>query len=158
MFRHGQAMLETVIAVLIITSLFLALFKLSHLLTGKILVEHAAMRVARARAVGLNDYICRKSARLCVVPVAGKRLAPVDGTAGEEFSDAMELSRVHLYMNTPNDAVADALLDYEGWHHLTVEPGDGEEARVKLKTDWFTVSGRAALESEFNLYMNNEGR
>ena len=45
-------MLETVLAVLCITFAFFALFRLSHMLMGKILVEHAAMRVARARAVG----------------------------------------------------------------------------------------------------------
>ena len=62
--RAGQAAVETVIAVLIVTSIFLVLFRLSHLLTGKILAEHAAMRVARARAVGFNDFMCRKAARI----------------------------------------------------------------------------------------------
>ena len=64
-------MVETVIAVLAITFIFLALFSLSHILTGKILVQHAAMRVARARAVGFNDFMCEKTARVAVIPVAG---------------------------------------------------------------------------------------
>ena len=67
----GQAMVETVLAVLIISFLFLALFKLSHMLTGKIMLEHAAMRVARARAVGMNEFMCLKAARVAVIPVAG---------------------------------------------------------------------------------------
>ena len=58
MLRRGQAMVETLLAVLVITGLFLALFKLSHMLTGKIMLEHAAMRVARARAVGMNEFMC----------------------------------------------------------------------------------------------------
>ena len=66
MLRSGQAMIETVLAVLIITFVFLGLFKLSHMLTGKIMLEHAAMRVARARAVGFNDFMCVKTARAAV--------------------------------------------------------------------------------------------
>ena len=56
-------MVETVLAVLVITFLFLVLFKLAHMLMGKIMLEHAAMRVARARAVGCNGFMCLKAWR-----------------------------------------------------------------------------------------------
>ena len=49
--RSGQAVVETMIAAIVVVFGFLALFRLSHMLTGKILLEHAAMRAARARAV-----------------------------------------------------------------------------------------------------------
>ena len=74
MARHGQAMLEALLAVCLVTSAFLALFTLSQMLTGKILLQHAAMRVARARAVGFNDFMCRKSARVAVIPISSRRL------------------------------------------------------------------------------------
>ena len=76
-------MVETVIAVLIITFVFLGLFKLSQMLMGKIMLEHAAMRVARARAVGFNDFMCIKAGRGAGIPAAGKRVWPADG---EEFN------------------------------------------------------------------------
>ena len=57
--RLGQTAVETVLATLVVTVAFLFLFGLSRLLTGKILLEHAAMRVARARAVGFNDFMWR---------------------------------------------------------------------------------------------------
>ena len=38
MFRRGQAMVESLLAVLVITGLFFALFKLSRMLTGKIML------------------------------------------------------------------------------------------------------------------------
>ncbi len=41
-------MIETVLAVLFISFAFVVLFRLSYMLTGKILLEHASMRVARA--------------------------------------------------------------------------------------------------------------
>lgn len=148
-------MIETVIAVLVITSVFLCLFKLSHLLTGKILLQHAAMRVERARSVGFNDFMCRKAARVSVIPVAGKRLWP----EGDDALDwSMENARVPIYMNTANGAIARGVLEYEGWNRLVVDPGDGHEAHLRLKNDWFDVSGKAAMESNFSFYMNDEGR
>lgn len=150
----GQAMIETVLAVLVVTFLFLALFRLSHMLTGKIMLEHAAMRSARARAVGLNDFMCRKSARVAMIPVAGKRLWP----EGEEFDYEMELARVPIYMGTPNGAVANGVLEYEGWHRLSVDPGGGFDSRVRLNNDWFDLKGEASVEKNYQLYLEDQGR
>ena len=120
-YHSGQAMVETVLAVLIISFLFLALFRLSHMLTGKIMLEHAAMRVARARAVGFNDFMCVKTARVAVLPVSGKRLWPSEG----EGVDYDEPARVRAYLESTDPARARGLLEYEGWEHLSVDPGDG---------------------------------
>lgn len=153
--RAGQAAVETVIAVLIVTSIFLVLFRLSHLLTGKILAEHAAMRVARARAVGFNDFMCRKAARICVIPVAGRRLWPDEEQGG--FSLAEERARMRTYLETPDEARARGLLEYEGWKRLSVDPGDGGQSVVTLKTDWFKVEGRAGIEGGSAYYMAEGG-
>jgi len=142
-------MIETVIAVLVVTFIFLALFGLSHLLTGKILVEHAAMRVARARAVGFNDFMCAKAARVAVIPVAGKRLWPED----DSFSYANELARVRTYLESPDGARARGLLEYEHWKDLFVDPGDGLQSVVRLKTGWFSLEGKASVEGSSTYYM-----
>ena len=158
--HHGQAMIETVLAVLIITSVFLALFKLSHMLTGKVLLEHAAMRVARARTVGLNEYMCVKAARVAVIPVAGERIWP---TGSDAIDWPMELARLPDYMGAENDAFARAILDYEGWGRLSVEPGDGRDSRVGLGFSLFDGSftyeleGKAGIEANASLYMNDQG-
>ena len=140
--KPGQAMVETVIAVLIVTSVFLVLFRLSHMLTGKILAEHAAMRVARARAVGFNDFMCRKAARIAVVPVAGRRLWP----DGDDFSPEMERARFRTYLESPDEARANGLLAYEYWPTMFVDPGDGGQSVVTLKTGWFRLEGKAGIE------------
>ena len=157
--KSGQAMVETVLAVLIISFLFLALFRLSHMLTGKIMLEHAAMRVARARAVGFNEFMCVKAARVAVIPVAGKRFWPED----EEFDFQMERARLPIYMQTKNAAIARGVLEYDGWNRLSVEPGDGTDVRVGMgfdlfDGDWtFDLDGRAGIEDNFTLYMENQG-
>ena len=142
-------MVETVLAVLAVTLVFTVLFNLSHLLTGKILAEHAAMRVARARAVGFNDFMCAKAARVAVIPVAGKRLWPED----ESFTYANELARVRTYLESPDGARARGLLEYEHWNHLFVDPGDGVRSVVRLGTGWFAVEGKASVEGSSSYYM-----
>jgi len=154
-------MIETVIAVLIVVSSFLALFKLSHMLTCKILLEHAAMRVARARAVGLNDFMCLKAARICVSPVAGRRLWPT----GEDALDAdMENARLRLYLLAKDEAVARGILEYEGWGRLSVDVGSGTDAQTRMEfglfdglTTW-RLDGAAGVENNYRFYMDEQGR
>ena len=153
-------MVETVLAVLAVSFLFLALFRLSCLLTGKVVLQHAAMRVARARSVGFNDYMCRKSARVAAIPVAGRRIWPEEG----EIDAAMEEARIAAYMATENEAVARGVLEYERWGSLGVEPGDGRSSGVSMDFemfggDWrFGLSGDAGVESNHLLYMDDAGR
>lgn len=142
-------MVETVVAVVVLTFVFLALFSLSHLLMEKILVEHAAMRVARARAVGFNEFMCRKAACVAVIPVAGKRLWPI----GDELSAAGEFARVRTYLESPDYARASGLLDYENWHKMTVDSGDGGQCVVNLKTGLFRVEGKAGITDSASFFM-----
>ena len=151
-------MIETVIAVLIITSLFIVLFKLSYMLTGKIMLEHASMRVARARAVGFNDFMCLKAARVSVIPVAGERLWPET-----KLTDAEELARVGIYMGTYDPAIARGVLEYEGWNRMKVLPGNGTHSTVGLGFSLFDdavrfgLDGRASIENNYPYYLYEQG-
>ena len=146
-------MIETVIAVLVITFVFLTLFKLSHMLTGKMLLEHASMRVARARAVGFNRFMCTKAARICVIPVAGERLNP-----GKDDSrlDISEPALARMYLRTPTAGYADGLLRYEKWDDLIVTPGSGGASSASMKTDWFDLRGEAEVDG-FPVYLYDQG-
>ena len=153
MLRRGQAMVETLLAVLVITALFLALFKLSHMLTGKIMLEHAAMRVARARAVGMNEFMCIKAARVAVIPVAGERLKP---GKNDERRDMSESALARMYMRTPDSSYADGLLRYEDWDRLSLSPSGIGTTRTLMKTEWFDLHGEAEVDGP-PIYMNNMG-
>ena len=154
MFRRGQAMVETLLAVLVITGLFLALFKLSHMLTGKIMLEHAAMRVARARAVGMNEFMCIKAARVAVIPVAGERLKP--GKDDLLRANADEAALAQMYMRTPDSSYADGLLRYKDWDKLSLNPSGSGTTRTSMKTEWFDLHGEAEVDGP-PIYMNNMG-
>jgi len=80
--KNGQAMVETTIALIFVLIVFLALFNLADLTRAKLLVENASVKCARARAVGYNDFMLRKIARLATMPAAGRCLTPSDDGDG----------------------------------------------------------------------------
>lgn len=145
-------MVETVIAVLIITSIFLGLFSLSQLLTRKIVLEHAAMRVARARTVGFNDFMCRKAARVAVIPIAGKQTWP----EGRDFdySTRGEIKYLGDYLASENGARARGVLEYADWDSFVINPGDGGDSRVSFDN----LEGRAGIEKNASLYLMDSGQ
>ena len=150
--HSGQAMIETVLAVLVISFLFVVLFRLSQTLTGKIMLQHAAMRVARARAVGMNEFMCIKAGRVSVIPAAGKRLKP---GPDDERRNISETAMARMYMRTLDWSYADGLLQYENWERFSIDTS-GDATRTSMKTDWFDLHGEAEVDA-FPVYMNDQG-
>lgn len=152
----GQAMIETVLAVLFITFLFLAAFQVANMLSARILLDHAAARAARAKAVGFNDFMCLKSARVAMIPVAGRLVWPSEGV----FDEA---ARVPIYLSTDNESLARGVLEYERWETTDVDVSSGGgmgstvESHVRMYTDDFNMDGEAEIESHYPFYMNDQG-
>ena len=135
---RGQAMIESLVVLLALLTIFLFLFQFTDIFTAKLMLSHAASRAARARAVGMNSYMVVKSARVAMIPASGARITPsnsdmnllndispgdsfdnvftsaVQMGAGSEIARA-ELNRIPLFLAAENDAVARAILDYELW-------------------------------------------
>jgi len=158
--RRAQAMLETVLAVVFTTFVLSVAFLVMNMLHARILLDHASMRAARAKAVGLNDFMCLKSARAAMIPVAGKMLWPDTGETGSGFSEA---ARVPLYMASENGAIARGILDYEYWgtSEFKVDSDHGvapaAKAYVRMQSADFTMDGRAEVECHYPLYMQDLG-
>jgi hypothetical protein len=152
--RNGQAMLETVLAVLCIAVVFLFLFHLTQVCLTKVLITHSCARAARARSVGFNDFMCLKSARVSVIPVSGARLWP------EEEID--EVGRLPDYLASQDGAHARGILEYEFWPNFNVEVsrgfGDKITARaIIIRQDSMTVKGASEIESHYPLYLYDSG-
>lgn len=154
--KRAQAMVETLIAVLVIMLIFTSAFTLSRKLAARTLLDYGAARAARAKAVGFNDFMCRKSARAAIIPVAGKRLWPED-------SGIDEVARVPIYLASENPPRANAILEYEYWHSTDIDVRSGmgiapvAEARLEMATGEFEVEGNAKVESHFPFYMHDAG-
>jgi hypothetical protein len=112
--RTGQAMVETVIALLFVFFAFLAVFQYVDNLRAKMLLEYAAFRCARARTVGYNDYKLLKTARLATISAAGKSL--VKDESGDRLSTGDILARMRTYLSSRDDGAARNILDFDYWN------------------------------------------
>jgi len=109
-------MVESILAMIVILLVFLALFNLSDQIRAKLLVENAAVKCARARAVGYNDFMLRKIARLSTMPAAGECLTAADAGDGT-LSLPSRYYRIGDYLMSEYEAQADAILDFEYWNN-----------------------------------------
>lgn len=143
--RSGQAMVESVLVIIVACFCFLTVFQYANLFAAKAVLTHAAARAARARCVGFNEWMVTKSARVAAIPACGKRLVPasagVDSAITTALSQkrvgdiwdlalvsstqapgiAMELARLPDYMDSQNDPTGSNILNYELWDALTVD-------------------------------------
>ncbi len=154
-------MIETVLAVAFLAVVFLTLFQLSQMVQARIMLDHAAARAARARAVGFNEFMCLKSARVAMIPVAGRCVWPDLKPEGWDLT-----SRVPDYLASGHEGEARGILEFERWHpgalRVNVTSGDGFGASAKadilMDADDYRMDGRAEVESHYPFYMNNQGR
>lgn len=143
--RDGQSIVESVLVILVACFIFFTLFQYAHLFACKTILSHAAARAARARTVGFNEWMVRKSALVASIPASGKRLSPnfstVDGTwvsalarknTGSLIDMALhatptspgyliEVGRIPEFMESDNEASSTAVLDYELWERTEVD-------------------------------------
>ena len=160
--RSGQAMLESLIVILVVCFLLFSLLELARAFAGREVLRHASARAARARTVGFNERMCTKVMRVAAIPAAGKMLEPsyADFT-DQELRDAVaskkagalwdwsltanprsdrgetEAARIPDYLASDHDERASYILDYEGWDDLraTGLGGDASGASDTLEVD-----------------------
>lgn len=130
----GQAMVETVIVLLFLMFAFLAVFQYVDNLRAKLSLEYAALRCARARTVGYNDYKLLKTARLATMATAGECLTKTD--RGTVPSTGELQGRMNTYIASRNDAEARCILDFDYWDPgTTLNPQtttSGNELTVRI--------------------------
>ena len=135
----GQALLESLIVILITGIVLFGGLQIAIIYTGRDVLHHAAARAARARAVGFNDWMAFKAMRVASIPTSGQMIAPdfepvnpypwygLNHTPGEAFSWAFrrrprpderaqfERLRIPFYLAAENHGQADFELNYEEW-------------------------------------------
>ena len=141
--QSGQAMIESLVVILVVCFLLFSLLDLARGFAGREILRHSAARAARARTVGFNDWMCTKVMRVAAIPNAGKMLEPAyDSFTDEELRDALaskrpgelwdwsltasprseraetEAARIPDYLASEHEARASHILDYEGWDDL----------------------------------------
>ena len=155
--KRGQAVVETLVAVLAVTFLFFGAWRLSRRVAARAVLDHAAARTARAKAVGFNSFMCLKTARAAMIPVAGERLWP-------EYDGVDETARVPLYLASADSGVANGILEYARWHTTRVDASSGgglspvASCRIRMDAGDFEAEGRASVEAHAPYYLFDQGR
>jgi hypothetical protein len=140
---HGQAMIESVLVMIVACLCFLALFQYANLFAAKMTLTHAATRAARARTVGLNHWMVEKAARAASIPVSGKSLIPFGvpttptsilqgrrnpgaiwnaalSASPTSAKAQLERARIPEYMGSVNSPTSREILNYERWDEMSL--------------------------------------
>lgn len=142
--RSGQSLVESCVVIVVTCFIFMGLYQLSQLFAFHEFLNYSAARGARAATVGFNDFMVWKTARLGVIPNAGRMTAPgFESTTPwwntetprdtlESFHGSMvwmpgspqfavERSRMPLYLGAEWPGELDPILDYEDWDTVEIE-------------------------------------
>lgn len=115
--RSGQAFLETFLVLLVLLFVLFGFLQVAISSGDREIVHHAAARAARAKAVGFNDWMAVKAARVAAIPSSGKLLAGELGYDADEDGPkaGFEAARIPEYLAAETSARAQYVLDYEEW-------------------------------------------
>ena len=166
--QAGQAMVESILALILLCLVFFVVYEYAHLLVAHTVLDYAAARAARARAVGFNDFMVTKTVRVATLATAGRDL--LKDNAGKPLSTGTLVSRMGAYLARESEADVRAVLDFEFWNPARlgwscVDPGgdtltltvwqrrplygEDDEADATLHR----LEGRAEIEDHAGFYL-----
>ncbi len=110
-------MIESILALLLLTVCFFTLFQFADNLRAKLLCEYAAGRCARARTIGLNDYMVEKTAHIATMSAAGECFSRT--SSGTVPGVHWRIARSPDYLQCEYTAQAREVLDFDYWRDRT---------------------------------------
>ena len=145
--RHGQAMLESMLVVFVLSLLACGLYQLALVFAAKDVLMHSARAAARAKTVGFNHWMVEKCARVAAVPNAGLLTVPGPGeippgvpwdmslSPGQLWDYAIatvpvsqqagvEIARFPEYLGSDYPLQASYILNYADWDTVSVNIPD----------------------------------
>ena len=163
-------MLETAIALMFLCFVFFLLLDYGELLKTRTVMDYAAARGARARAVGFNDFMVTKTLRIASMPVAGECLTTK--TSGIKPTAEFLISRSGSYLESECECETQGILDFELWDPArfgwsATESSNGRQGDVTMNVhqlhpilsgipgdgDSSTIRGEAKGETHYRYYL-----
>ena len=116
---HGQTLIESCIVIGLICLLLMGLFQLAQLFVAQEILDYAAERGARAKAVGFNDFMVSKTVRIGAIANAGALTFPGRSGGGPWVQwTRHESPRIPHYLQADNWEL-DAILNYALWDTIS---------------------------------------
>ena len=113
--KAGQAMVESILVLFFLFLAFYTVFQFADNFRAKLLVDYAASRVARARTVGMNDYMLEKTADIATMAAAGE--CHTRKADGERLYTGDLINRSGDYLEREYQEQARKVLDFELWRN-----------------------------------------
>lgn len=172
--KDGQGLIESCIVVALVCLVFFAIFQLSQLYASQEVLDYAAARGARAKSVGFNHFMIRKTIEVGAIPNAGRMLTPAYA-GGPSQEHALERARIPLYLGAENAGRLPAILAYEDWATIGQASislvGDGTLRatvaqamplkypfhRAFYAGDSVMLGGTNTIDAHYDLYMQDLG-
>lgn len=120
MHSRGQALIESCIVIGLICLLLMGIFQLARLFMAQEILDYAAGRGARAKAVGFNDFMVSKTVRIGTIANAGRMTFPEPEMVGGGplVQSAIERARIPHYLQSDSWEL-DSILNYALWDTIT---------------------------------------
>lgn len=112
----GQALIESCLVIALICLILAGFFQLAQIYSAKEIISYACARGARAKTVGFNDFMVKKTVRVATIPNAGKMTFP-EAQGGPLGQMAIEHGRIPLYLSA-EWYMLDGILQYEDWETI----------------------------------------
>lgn len=170
---EGQSLVESCIVIAILCLLFMGIFQVSQLFMAQEILNFAAGRGARAKAVGFNDFMVYKTVRVGSIANAGLMTSP-DIEGGPAEQRAIERSRIPLYLGAEWHGLLNPILDYEDWNDINYTCSEEDTPpmlrfrvfqefplrfafhRAFYASDALDLTGEARLDNHYPLYLDTE--
>ena len=172
-YQHGQSLIESCIVIGLLCLLLMGIFQVSQLFMAQEIVNYAAGRGARAKAVGFNEFMIFKAVKIATIANAGPITFPdVDGGPLEQR--AVERARIPLYLGANWHGQLSSILDYENWPDISYSYSEQDFPpilhfqvfqdfplsfafhRAFYANDSISIVGHAYLDNHYPLYLDTE--
>ena len=110
---RGAAIVESMISMMIILLILFGLLQLFQLSLAKVAADYAAFRAARSAAVGFNDTLASREARIKAIPASGQMTNPIRSSSYFGSNKSLfhfEKTAIERYMKGTQ------YLEYEHWN------------------------------------------
>ncbi|MCX6993258.1 MAG: pilus assembly protein [Kiritimatiellaeota bacterium] len=116
---RGQALIESCIVIGLICLLLMGLFQLAQLFLAQEIMDYAAGRGARAKAVGFNDFMVAKTVRIGAIANAGALTFPEPSGGGPWVQwTSHESPRIPHYLQS-DEWELNFILNYALWDTIS---------------------------------------
>lgn len=108
-YERGQAIVESVIGMLLICLILFGLLQIFHLCVARVIFDYSAFCSSRSASVGFADYLLRRTARVAAIGAGGDLITELEISYDDNPLSQFAAERVRI----PEYLQGNRYLDYE---------------------------------------------